>query len=202
MRNRSIISVAADSLLYKNPLLYGLLGLCTAVFASATLKGALIMGLCTALCLILSSLTISALRSFTDDNFRPFTVILIVSGYAAAITLFVKGFFPQSYEIVGVYLPLIAFSGLCYSHGINYADKNGIVSTLVDGVFTAIGYSAAMLIVAFVREFLGRGELFGKKLIGNGLYFIATPAGGFICLGMLAAFISFVSRKRRDKNDD
>ncbi len=202
MRNRSIISIAADSLLYKNPLLYGLLGLCTAVFASTTLEKALIMGLCTGICLVLGSLTVSALRSFTDDTFRPITVILTVSGFAAAITLFVRGFFPQSYEGIGVYLPLIAFSGLCYSHGANYAAKNGIVSTLVDAVFTAIGYAAAMVLTALVREVFGRGELFGKEIMGSGIYFLTTPAGGFICLGILAAFVSFLSRKRRDKDDD
>lgn len=201
MKNRSIKSLALDGLFYKNPLLIRLLGLCTAVFACGTLKGALAMGACTMAVLLLSALTLSLLKGLITDEARPVSVLFIVCGYTTAVQLFVKASFPETDALLGIYLPLIAVSGLLFTHGAEFSSKNGVPASLLDALFTGLGYTAAMVTAAALRELFGRGQLFGIKIFSGGAAFLATPAGGFIVLGLLAAVLSFFTRRRRDRDD-
>lgn len=202
MKKRTVSGLAADGLLFKNPLLVKMIGLCTAVFACGTVKDALGMGLCTLVVLVLSSLTLSALRGIVTENARGAATLFVVCGFTTVVHLFVKAYFSGLDVSLGIYIPLIAVGSLCYSFGVGFASKAPIVSTLAGSVFHGLGYLVAMLAAAVIRELFGRGQLFGHSIFGGGMTFLTTPAGGFIVLGLLAAVLSFFTRKRRDKNDD
>ncbi len=201
MKNRSLSTVLMDGILYKNPLLVKMLSLSVAVLACGTCKDALALGICTFLTLLLSSLTLSAVRKILTEGTKTLACLFISCGYVSVIAVAVKACFPTLHEEIGTLLPFIAASGLCLSFGAGFASKNGISSTLVGAVASGLGYMAALLVTAAVRELFGRGTLFGITAFGGGIPFLTTPAGGFICLAFIAALVSFINSKRRDEND-
>lgn len=199
MKNRSLSTLLGDAVLYKNPLLVKLLSLSVAVLACGTLKGALVLGLCTIVSMMLSALTVSAVKGLLTEKTRAVASLFICSGYVSAVCLFVKACMPQAYAS---YLPLIAFSGLCLSFCTGFAAKNGIGSAFISAFFSGLGYTAALMVTAFVRELFGRGELFGVNVFNGGVAFLTTPAGGFVCLAFIAAAVSFINSKRRSEDED
>ena len=148
MRKRSLSDIATDGLFFKNPLLIKMLGLCTAVFASASIKGALAMGICTLAVLLLSALTLSLIRGVITDESRKWCVLFTVCGYTTLVHLFVRAFFHGADAALGVYLPLIAVSGLCFTHGAVIASKTSAVPALLDALFVGFGYLFAIIAAA------------------------------------------------------
>ena len=140
MKKRTVSWLAADGLLFKNPLLVKMIGLCTAVFACGTVKDALGMGLCTLVVLVLSSLTLSALRGMLTNGARKAATLFIVCGFTTLVHLFVKAYFPELDASLGIYIPLIAVGGLCYSFGVGFASKAPVLSSLAGSVFQGLGY--------------------------------------------------------------
>lgn len=201
MRKRSLSDIAADELLYKNPLLIRMLGLSTAVFASTAAKNALAMGLCALAVLMLSAVTLSVLRGVITDASRKWCVLFTVCGYTTLVHLFVRAFFHGADAALGIYLPLIAVSGLCFTHGSAIASRVSPVPALLDALFVGLGYLAAMTVAAVIRELFGMGSFFGIRIFNGGVAFLATPAGGFILFGILAAAVTYFSGKRRDSDE-
>ena len=202
MKNRRIISVLIDGLIYQNPLLVKMLSLSVAVLACASLKDAFIVGFCTLIALVLSSVTVSAIKNVLTEATKTLSCLFIITGYVSVICVIVKACFPNVDADVGYYLPFIAASGRCLSFCAGFAVKNSISSVAFGALSSGLGYMAALVVSAFVRELFGRGELFGISLFDGGITFLATPAGGFICFAFLAAAVSYISNRRRDNNDN
>lgn len=199
MKNRSISTLLCEGVLYKNPLLVKMLSLSVAVLACGTLKTALVLGLCTTLSMMLSAPTVSALKGLLTEKTRAVASLFISCGYVSAVCLFVKACIPSA---DASYLPLIAFSGLCLSFCVGFAAKNSVTSSLAGACFSGLGYTAAVLVTAFIRELFGSGKLFGAALFNGGISFLTTPAGGFVCLAFIAAAVSFITNRRRGEDED
>lgn len=201
MKKRTLSDIASDGLLFRNPLLIRMLGLCTAVFASASAKNALTFGLCTMAVLVLSALTLSLLRGIITDTSRKWCVLFTICGYTTLVNLFVQAFFQQADAELSIYMPLIAVSGLCFTHGSAVASRVSAMPALLDSFFVGLGYLFAMTVTGVIRELFGTGRVFGIRIFDGGAAFLATPAGGFIVFGILAAAVTYFSGKRRDSDE-
>lgn len=201
MKKRRIGYYAKHGLAYSNPLLTQLLGLCTAVFACKTVKTALAMGICTTVVLVLSAVTVSALRRVIPKGARRGVSIAVICGYVTALQLILKAFLPWVDNALGVFVPLIAVSGFVFIYTAELAARLGLGTAVCASLFSGIGYTLATVVVAAVIELFGSGSFLGTKVMGGGAHMLTTPAGAFICLGLLAAAVRFISRKRRDEDD-
>jgi len=200
MRKRGIGYYAKHAIVFSNPLLTQLLGLCTAVFACKTVKSALIMGACTTIVLVLSAVTVSALRGVMPKSARRGVSIAVICGYVTALQLLLKAYMPWADNTLGVFVPLIAVSGLAFVYTADLAARLSFGIAVSASLFGGIGYTLATVLAAAVIELFGSGSLFGTKVMG-GAHMLTTPAGAFICFGLLAAAVRFISRKRRDEDD-
>jgi len=181
-----------DGILDQNPVAVQALCLCPAVAVSARLVDSLTLGLCTLAVLVLSSVTVSALKGLLPAPIRlPGTMVLIatfvsMAGMALAVLR------PEQAASIGIYLPLIAVGGLPLLEAEASAAQKSVPRALLDAVSLGLGLVLIMALTGALREILGSGTVLGTPVFEGwlkALPFFTQPAGGFIALGLVAALI-------------
>ena len=200
-----------DGLLTNNPVLGQLLGLCSTMAITTTLFNGLGMGLSVTLILICSNVVISLLRKVIPEKIRIAAYIVIIAGFVTMVDLLLKAFLPALSESLGVFIPLIVVNCIILGRAEAFASKNGIFASAVDGLTQGIGYTAALVIMCVVREFLGSGT-FGKGVFGaDGIrlmeaqypaLLVILPVGGFLTLGCLIAFSQWLNTRMKEKEEE
>ena len=197
-----------DGLLTNNPVLGQLLGLCSAMAITTTLFNGLGMGLSVTLILICSNMVISLLRKVIPEKIRIAAYIVIIAGFVTMVDLILKAYLPALSESLGVFIPLIVVNCIILGRAEAFASKNGVLSSAVDGFTQGIGYTAALVVMCVIREFLGSGT-FGKGVFGaDGIrlldaqypaLLVILPVGGFLTLGCLIAFSQWLNDRMKEK---
>ncbi len=200
-----------DGLLTNNPVLGQLLGLCSTMAITTTLFNGLGMGLSVTLILICSNVVISLLRKVIPEKIRIAAYIVIIAGFVTMVDLLLKAFLPALSESLGVFIPLIVVNCIILGRAEAFASKNGIFASAIDGLTQGIGYTAALVVMCVVREFLGSGT-FGKGVFGaDGIrlmeaqypaLLVILPVGGFLTLGCLIAFSQWLNTRMKEKEEE
>lgn len=202
MKRKGIGFFAKEGLLSSNPVTVQLLGLCSVLATSNSLINAIGMGVCATVVLICSNILISVLRNAISKQIRIAAYIVVISGFVTAAQLIVQAFFPVIDKALGIFIPLIVVNCIVLARAESFASKNGPAASALDGLFMGLGYTATLVAVAFVRELLGSGTLFGLPVFGRsypGVLMLTMPAGAFICLGIVIALVRFISTKKEGK---
>ena len=90
------------------------------------------------------------------------------------------------------FIPLIVVNCIVLGRAEAFASKNGVFSSIIDGLGMGLGFAMALTILGSVREILGSGKIFGNTIYPEQygmLVFVLTP-GAFIALGYLIAIIN------------
>ncbi len=200
-----------DGLLTNNPVLGQLLGLCSTMAITTTLFNGLGMGLSVTLILICSNVVISLLRKVIPEKIRIASYIVIIAGFVTMVDLLLKAYLPALSESLGVFIPLIVVNCIILGRAEAFASKNSVLASAVDGLTQGIGYTAALVVMCVVREFLGGGT-FGKGVFGaDGIRLVEAqypallvilPVGGFLTLGCLIAFSQWFNTRLKEKEDE
>lgn len=164
------------SLTASNPVTVLVLGICSALAVTVHLKEALIMGLAVILVSALSSFAISMLRKTIPGRIRIIVELLVVSFFVILSDQLLKAFAYEQSRQLSVYVGLIITNCIIMGRLESFALGHKPVESFVDGFANGTGYALVLVVVAFFREFLGCGTLFGHQIIPQGWYF---AAGGF-----------------------
>ena len=201
-----------EGLLTKNPVLVQLLGMCSTLAISTSLFNGLGMGIAVTIILICSNVLISALRKVIPSQIRIAAYIVIIAGFVTVVDLLLQAFLPELSESLGVFIPLIVVNCIILGRAEAFASKNGVVASLLDGLFQGIGYTLALVIVCVIRELLGAGTFGGGLLNGSeGIRIIpegypamqlVMPVGGFLVLGFVIAGSQFLMKKLETRKMD
>nr|MBQ4320185.1 electron transport complex subunit E [Clostridia bacterium] len=179
-----------DGVIFKNPALIQLLGMCPALAVTTSVSNAIGMGLAVTAVLMLSNLMISLFSRFIPAQVRIASYIVIISGFVTAIELLIRAFLPELDKSLGVFIPLIVVNCVILARAEAYASRHKPLPSLVDGLANGLGFTLSLTLMGTVREILGSGSFFGIQLFGESyrpvLLFI-MPAGAFITLGFLVA---------------
>ncbi len=197
----NIKSQLKDGILDRNPILVQFLGSCSALAVTTSVTNAIGMGFAFTVVLIFSNIFISLLRRIIPSEVRIASYIVVISGFVTAVELIIKAFFPAIDKSLGLFIPLIVVNCIILARAESFASKNGVFASLVDGVAVGLGYTFALIAIAFVRELLGTGVLFaasdgtgGLRVFGDwyspASIFILPP-GAFLTLGFLVALFKF-----------
>ena len=199
-----------DSLLSNNPVLGQLLGLCSTMAITTTLFNGIGMGVSVTLILICSNVVISLLRKVIPEKIRIAAYIVIIAGFVTMVDLLLKAYLPALSESLGVFIPLIVVNCIILGRAEAFASKNSVLASAVDGLTQGIGYTAALVVMCIIREFLGSGT-FGKGVFGaDGIrlmdarypaLLIILPVGGFLTLGCLIAFSQWLNERMKEKEE-
>ena len=199
-----------EGLLYKNPVLVQLLGMCSTLAITTSLFNGIGMGLAVTAILICSNVLISALRNFIPSQIRIAAYITIIAGFVTIVDLALQAFIPALSASLGVFIPLIVVNCIVLGRAEAFASKNGVLASAVDGLCQGIGYTVALIVVCVIRELLGSGT-FGGGLLNGGegirllpaqfpAMMMVMPVGGFLTLGFVIAGSQWLMARLDRKN--
>lgn len=190
---RSALGELTKGFVKENPVLRLVLGTCPTLAISTSVENAIGMGIAATLVLIMSNAVISALRKVIPSKVRVPCFIVVIAAFVSMIQLLVKAFAPALDAALGIYLPLIVVNCIILARAEAFASKNPVLPSAVDGLAMGLGFTAALTLLASVREIIGSGTWLGLPVMPAAyrpaLIFI-LPAGAFLTMGMLAALVN------------
>lgn len=187
----------SKGLLKESPTFSLILGMCPTLAVTSSAQNGLGMGLATTFVLTLSNALISMLKSQIPDKVRIPCFIVVIAAFTTIVDLLIQGYVPALAESLGVFIPLIVVNCIVLGRAEAFASKNGVGSSIVDGLGMGFGFTIALTILGMIREALGAGSFFGNKFIdGDGIIVFILAPGAFMVLGFLIALIHYVSGKK------
>ena len=179
-----------------NPVFVLFLGLCPVLGVTTTAINGLGMGLATTFVLSMSSIIISMIKNFIPDKVRIPSFIVIIATFVTVVELVMKGFLPDLYKALGLFIPLIVVNCIVLGRAEAFASKNKLSVAILDGLGMGLGFALALTLLGAVRELLGSGSLFGIKFIqGDGILVFVLAPGAFLALGYLILIMNMVKKK-------
>ena len=173
--------------LKENPVLRLVLGTCPTLAISTSVSAALGMGAAAAIVLLFSNIAISALRKVIPDKVRIPAYITIIAGLVTIVQMLVKAYVPATDKALGIYLPLITVNCIILGRADGYANTHGVAASAFDAIGMGVGFTAALTLMAIVRETLGAGTFAGMHLFDTPVGILILPPGGFFVYGCMIA---------------
>lgn len=202
MKNNSSLSVLLNGIVRENPVLVLILGTCPTLATTTNVFGAFGMGIATLMVLICSNVLISLLRNVIPDNVRIPCYIVIIAGFVTVVQMLVHAFFPELYDMLGVYLALIVVNCIILGRAEMFASKNNIGRSALDGLGMGIGFTLALCAMATFREVLGAASFAGiaiPALENYKIEFLVKAPGGMVVYGLLIALVGALSAGKSPK---
>ncbi len=208
------LKILTNGLFKENPIFVMMLGMCSSLAISTSLTNAIGMGLAVTAVLIMSNFMISLLRKIIPDEIRIPVFIVIIATLVKCVQLLMNAYTPSLYSSLGVFIPLIVVNCIILGRAESFASKNGIFDSVLDAIGMGLGYTMAVLIIAFFREMIGTGGLsfynpfnssqviFDVKFMEDyAISLFKQPAGAFLTLGCILAFIAWMKMRKAMKED-
>ena len=180
-----------NPILKGNPITVLVLGICSSLAVTVQLKGALVMALSVTIVTGLSSLVCSLLRNTIPNRVRIIVQLVVVALMVILVDQILKAG-EATYSIdkqLSVYIGLIITNCIVMGRIEAFALGNKPIPSLLDGLANGVGYGMILIIVAFVRELLGSGTLFGFKVIPDALYAAGYVNNGLVILPPFALIL-------------
>ncbi|QQK08648.1 NADH:ubiquinone reductase (Na(+)-transporting) subunit D [Miniphocaeibacter halophilus] len=192
--------IISDALLYDNPVLVQVIGLCSTLAVTNLAMNSLVMGIALAVVTAFSSLTISLLRNITPKHIRMMVQVFVISFYVIIVDIFLKAYMPEMSKTLGPYVGLIITNCIIMGRAEAFAIANKPIPSFVDGFISGIGYTIVLLLVAFVRELLGFGSLFGIRILPQSFTpwtMMVMPPGAFFILPIIMWIAYNIRNKKK-----
>ena len=178
-----------NPILKGNPITVLILGVCSSLAVTVELKGACVMALSVIIVTGVSSLICSLLRNTIPNRARIIVQLVVVAMMVILVDQVLKAFAYSIDKQLSVYIGLIITNCIVMGRIEAFALGNKPIPSLLDGLANGVGYGLILIIVAFFRELLGSGTLFGipvlAKLgyVNNGLMIL--PPMALILIGCI-----------------
>ena len=171
-----------------NPIVYGSLGICSALAVTNRLDKTLVM--CASLTFVatLSCLLVSLLRRGMPRRVRMIAQMLIISTLVILVDLYLRSHWIAMRNALGPYLELIITNCLIMGRCEAYAYREPPLRSALDGLGAALGYSLILCAVALIREPIGSGTMLGYAVLPKGflpIRLVAMAPGAFLAMGVV-----------------
>jgi len=193
--------VLIEGLWHNNPIFGMVLGLCSTLAVTNLLTNAFVMSMSVLVVLVVNSLIISLLRNLIPDRVRMIVYMLIASSLVIAVDMVLRITLPEVSKALGAYVALIITNCIIMGRAEAFAINNPPMVTIADAVGVGLGYSFSLMTIAFFRELLGFGTLFGLRVLPAAvepIQLLTVPPGAFFALGV---FILVINRIRAGRGD-
>ena len=180
-----------DGLIYQNPVLVQVLGMCSTMAITTSVANGFGMGISVLIILTLSNIFISLLRKIIPNEVRIACYIVVIAGFVTIVDLCLQAFVPDIANCI------------ILGRAEAFASKNSVAASAVDGICQGIGYTVVLLILSAFRELLGAGTLLGIQVMPSSYVpagMLTLPVGGFLCLGTLIAIMQWALARSEKKN--
>ena len=172
-----------------NPISVLVLGICSSLAVTVQLKGAFVMGLSVIIVTGLSSLICSLLRNTIPNRIRIIVQLVVVAMMVILVDQVLKAYAYSVSKTLSVYIGLIITNCIVMGRIEAFALGNKPFASLMDGLGNGVGYAMILVIVAFFRELLGSGTLFGFQVIPQAVYDFGYMNNGLMILPPMALIL-------------
>ena len=172
-----------------NPISVLVLGICSSLAVTVQLKGAFVMGLSVIVVTAFSSLICSLLRNTIPNRIRIIVQLVVVAMMVILVDQVLKAYAYSVSKTLSVYIGLIITNCIVMGRIEAFALGNKPLASLVDGLGNGVGYAMILVIVAFFRELLGSGTLFGFQVIPQAVYDFGYINNGLMILPPMALIL-------------
>ena len=207
--NRKLLTDPLDD---DNPITVQVLGICSALAITVQLEPAIVMAIAVMAVMAFSNMIISALRNMIPNRIRIIVQLVVVASLVALVDQVLRAYAYDVSKQLSVFIGLIITNCIVMGRLEAFALGNGVYKSFLDGIGNAAGYGLILIIVAFFRELLGAGKLFGYEVLGHkgatlaestGLYALGYENNGLMLLSPMAlivvGIIIWVQRSRNRK---
>ena len=183
-KNRKLIS---DPLSDNNPVTIQVLGICSALAITVQLKAAFVMAISAGVVMCIANVLVSLMRNFIPSRIRIIVQLVVIAALVILVDQVLKAFVYDVSKQLSVFVGLIITNCIIMGRLEAFALANKPWKSFLDGLGNAFGYGWILIAVAFFRELLGAGTLFGYPVLEElGLYDIGYENNGMMILPPMA----------------
>jgi Na+-transporting NADH:ubiquinone oxidoreductase subunit D len=206
-----VIAMKIKDIVYKpifdnNPIALQILGICSALAVTTSLNVSLVMCVAlTAVCAF-SNLFVSVIRNHIPGSIRIIVQMTIIASLVIVVDQIIKAYAYEISKQLSVFVGLIITNCIVMGRAEAFAMKNPPLPSFLDGLGNGLGYSFILIVVAFFRELLGAGKLFGIEILtpvtAGGWYvpngMMLLPPSAFFIIGLI---IWAIRAKKKDQEE-
>jgi len=154
-----------EPLFSNNPIALQILGICSALAVTTSVKTALLMSVALTIVTACSGASISAVRNHIPGSIRIIVQMTIIASLVIVVDQLLKAFAYDTSKQLSVFVGLIITNCIVMGRAEAFAMKNGVKDSFIDGIGNGLGYSLILILVAVFRELFGAGSLLGYQIL-------------------------------------
>jgi len=166
--------------LNNNPIALQILGICSALAVTSSMKVAFVMCLALTVVTAFSNLFVSLIRNHIPNSIRIIVQMTIIASLVIVVDQVLKAVAYDISKQLSVFVGLIITNCIVMGRAEAFAMKNPPLPSFLDGIGNGLGYSVVLMIVAFFRELFGAGKLWGYEVLQ-----VSTDGGWYVANGMM-----------------
>ena len=186
-------SLLVDPLVDNNPITFQVLGVCSALAVTSSLKVAFVMALAVTVVTAFSSMFISMLRNQIPGSIRIIVQMVIIASLVILVDQILKAYAYEISKTLSVFVGLIITNCIVMGRAEAFAMKTPPIESFIDGVGNGLGYGLILMMVGVIRELFGSGSLFGITIlqtVNNGGWYVPNgllllPPSAFFVIGLM-----------------
>ncbi len=163
-----------------NPIALQILGICSALAVTSSMKVAFVMSLALTLVTAFSNFFVSTIRNHIPGSIRIIVQMTIIASLVIVVDQVLKAVAYDISKQLSVFVGLIITNCIVMGRAEAFAMKNPPVESFLDGIGNGLGYSAILMLLAFIRELFGAGKLWGYEV-----FKVSTEGGWYVANGMM-----------------
>ncbi|EER47586.1 NADH:ubiquinone reductase (Na(+)-transporting) subunit D [Actinobacillus minor] len=193
MASNNLKKLLLSPVVDNNPIALQILGICSALAVTTQLQTAVVMAIAVSLVTAFSSMFISMIRNYIPNSIRIIVQMAIIASLVILVDQVLRAYAYDLSKQLSVFVGLIITNCIVMGRAEAFAMKSAPLESFVDGIGNGLGYGVILVIVAFLRELIGSGKLFGVTIFqtvqdggwyqANGLFLLAPSA--FFIIGFL-----------------
>ena len=200
-KNKKLITDPLDD---NNPITVQVLGICSALAITVQLKPAVVMSFSVLFVLSVANVVVSLLRKFIPSRIRIIVFLVVIATLVILVDEVLKAYVFDVSKELSVFVGLIITNCIIMGRLEAFALGNTAWKSFLDGIGNSFGYAWILIAVAFFRELLGSGTLYGYPVLEKlGIYNFGYENNGMMILPPMAlvtvGLIIWVQRIRNKK---
>lgn len=196
-------------IIQNNPIAVQVLGICSALAVTISVKNALVMGIALTLVTAFSSFFISLIRNKIPSSIRIIAQMVIIASLVIVVDQVLKAVVYDVSKALSVFIGLIITNCIVMGRAEAFAMSNPPVPSFLDGLGNGLGYSVLLFLVAVIRELFGNGSLFDiqilQKVTDGGWYvpngLLLLPPSAFFVIALFIALLRMKDKSLQEPAD-
>ncbi|MCX7028038.1 MAG: electron transport complex subunit E [Spirochaetes bacterium] len=201
---KNIWKVFKAGLVFDNPLLVLMIGLCSSMAVTSNVQNGIGMGVAMTFVLLFSEIIISAFRNVIPNSVRMPIFLIIIGAFTTIVDLSMKAYLPELSKSMGVFIPLIVVNCIIMGRVEAFSYHQKVLPAIFDSFGMGLGYTWVLVGMAAIREVLGNGTFAGIQVMPASyqpILFFILPPGGFLIFGLFMAFNIWMKGRMNRKAD-